>query len=111
MSGNPRPVALYLLASAATLGPCLYFLTAASCHEGRTQRLLKPPEAMPAAVSGGANPPPDVPPTAVMYGELAGNCGTNLPFLHKWLSPAAPLSPDAKSKEIPRAPAFMNSAL
>jgi len=41
----------------------------------------------------------------VTYGEVAGMFGSHLPLLHD-----APESPLAKSKVIPRAPTFMNSA-
>ena len=64
----------------------------------------KPPEERPTASSGLEEA---VPPTAVTYGDAAGQFGWNL-----WSDPQlAPLSPDAKSSEMPRAPALTNSAL
>jgi len=70
--------------------------------------LLKPPELKPMADSDcGAGKPEagSVPPTLVTYGEEAGMFGVNLPPLQ-----LAPESPLAKSRVMPRAPTFMNSA-
>ena len=54
-----------------------------------------------------------VPPTAVTYGEPAGNLGTKHPFpagqaldAQPPETLATPESPEAKSSEIPRAPAW-----
>ena len=71
MSGKARPEALNLV-EAGSLGEPdeRYVATAARCHAGCAHRLEKPPEEMAAAPSGGARPPPCVPPTAVTY--LAG---------------------------------------
>ena len=68
-SGKPLPVALYSDASGRFGAEDRYAATASSCQEGLAQRLEKPPELRPAAVSGFL---PVVAPTAVTYGLSEG---------------------------------------
>ena len=82
-----------------------YAAVASFCHAGRFHLLLKPPEDRPATLSGLVAEPPDAPPTAVTYGDPDGHCGTKMSLFgpaHP-LSPAAPESPLAKRRLMPRA--------